>query len=268
MILLQGKSQLGTTSAVNGNSILKNEKPWPANSSKVMRGITFGGYKGVAHWVVLAKSNINTFADLKGKKVMAVREGEPSYEDMWRAAITAYGMTEKDIVAVPELGLANQTIALKEGRTDAFMVMTGVPTAALMELANTNPIRLLSHTEAGAKAAIGKLPWMARPDTIPAGTYKGQDKDVIALMVNLGISARAELPESLVYAIAKALDENIGELKAVHQSFAKWTMKDLANSPYLPYHAGALKYYMEKGLLTPESIEKHKSLLAMTGEKS
>ena len=54
----------------------------------------------------------------------------------------------------------------------------------------------------------------------------------------------------------------------MHKAFGEWTIEGLVNKPYCPYHAGAFKYYTEKGLLTDESIAKHKSLLSQIGQEN
>lgn len=267
MLVFQGKSQLATSNAPNCGFAMRNTAPWPADSSKILRAITFA-YETHNHWTVRADSAINTFEDLKGKRVMCKREGEASFEDVWRATLEAYGLSEKTVTIMPELGLGNQTTALKEGRADCIMHYGTAPVPGIVELATTTPVRVISHNAAKLDAVFKKLPWINWPYTIPAGTYKGQDKDALVLAHALGIIIRKDVPDDLVYAIVKAIDEHIADLNAVHPAFKKWTIKDLANNPFAPYHAGAYKYYMEKGYLTPQSIEQNKAMLAVIGERS
>jgi hypothetical protein len=266
MLMLQGKSHLATNNAPNAGYIMKNAPPWPADANKIYRGLTFGAYESQDQWLVRADSPINSFSDLKGKKGMVDRVGEPAFEDLWPIILETYGVAKKDFTATPDLSIPNQATALKENRTDVIMFYGAAPVPQVVELSQTVPIRLLSHTDAGLKTVLSKLSWVAAPHTIKAGTYKGQDKDVLTLKFFLGVCVRKDVPDDLVYAIAKTLDEHIAELQATHASFKTWTMKDLANSPYGPYHAGAYKYYTEKGLLTQESIDKHKAFLQQIGQ--
>jgi TRAP transporter TAXI family solute receptor len=265
MLMLQGKSQLATNNSPNAGYILKNAAPWPADANKVYRGLTFGGYESQNQWMVRADSPIKTFADLKGKKGMVDRQGEPAFADVWPAVLAAYGVDKKDFTATPDLNIASQATALKENRTDIIMFYGAAPVPNIVELTQSTPVRLVSHTPEGIKKVLSSLPWVANPHTIKAGTYKGQDADAIELKFFLGVGVRSDVPESLVYQMAKAIDEHIDELKATHASFKTWTIQDLANSPYGPYHAGAYKYYTEKGYLTQESIDKHKEFLKQIG---
>lgn len=266
MLMLKGSSQLATNNAPNSAYIMKNAPPWPSNGSKLFRGLTFGCYETLNQWLVRGDSSINSFSDLKGKRIMAARQGEVTFEDVWNAVLEVYGVPKKEATVMPELGIGNQATAIKEGRADVIMFYGAAPVPQIVELQQSVPIRLLSHTDAGLKATLGKFVWTARPHTIKAGTYKDQDKDVLTFKFNLGVGVRSDVPDDMVYAIAKTLDENFEEFKAAHAFFKNWTMKELANYPYAPYHAGAYKYYMEKGYLTKESIDQHNAFLKQIGE--
>jgi hypothetical protein len=77
----------------------------------------------------------------------------------------------------------------------------------------------------------------------------------------MGVRVRKDVPNSMVYEMAKAIHENLAELTVIHPAFKRWTPEMLANGPFVPYHPGALKYYQDAGLITPESLAKHKELL-------
>jgi TRAP transporter TAXI family solute receptor len=267
MLLIKGDAQLAAITACENIYAFDDRKPFPKGSSKILRAITFGEYSSVGHWIVRADSDIQSIPDLKGKRVMCVRPKQALYQDNWKATLAAYGMTEKDIVAKPALGQRDACAALREGRTDAFFHHSAAPGPAFMELALTTPIRLIPLSEAAFKQVKEKCPWVSAY-VVRAGTYKGQTKDALQTATFSGIVARNDLPDDLVYNIAKAIDENIDQLRSVHKAFRKWTMKGLVNGPVTcPYHAGALKYYKEKGLVTPESLKTHEELLAKSGEK-
>jgi TRAP transporter TAXI family solute receptor len=267
MLLIKGDAQLAAITACEKIYAFYDRKPFPKGSSKIVRGITFGEYKAVGHWIVRADSDIQSIPDLKGKRVMCVRPKQALYQDNWKATLAAYGMTEKDIVAKPALGQRDACAALKEGRTDAFFHHSAAPGPAFMELALTTPIRLIPLSEAAIKRVKEACPWIS-PLVVPANTYKGQTKDALQTATFSGIVARNDLPDDLVYNIAKAIHENIEQLRSVHKAFRKWTMKGLVNGPVTcPYHAGALKYYKEKGLVTPESLKTHEALLAKSGQQ-
>jgi len=262
--MVKGDSQLSSISGAEVVYALQKKAPLPPGSDAIIRGLFWGEYESDTTFVVRADSNLNSIADLKGKRVMASRPGQALYEDNWRATLEAYGMTEKDITLMPALGQAEAAQALKEGRADCIFQASATPAPAYVELANAVPIRIISLSDAAVKNVLDKLPW-TKKKVVPAGAYKGMDKEAVITTALAGTMVRKDLPDDLVYAIAKAVDENIGELTSVHPSFKTWTIKGLANTPYGIYHAGAFKYFSEKGYLLPESIAKHKAFLTQVG---
>ena len=73
MLLVKGDAQLAAITACEKIYGFYDRSPFPKGSSKILRGITFGEYKAVGHWIVRAKSEFQSIPDLKGKRVMCVR---------------------------------------------------------------------------------------------------------------------------------------------------------------------------------------------------
>jgi TRAP-type uncharacterized transport system substrate-binding protein len=56
--------------------------------------------------------------------------------------------------------------------------------------------------------------------------------------------------------------EHLDEIQAVHNSLKSLTKDTIATGLFVPLHAGAFRYYKEKGLI-PANMERfHKDLLA------
>ena len=267
MVMVKGDAQLCGATGPEIVYACREIEPFAKGDSEILRGLFFGEYKSTCHWVVRADSDIKTIPDLKDKRCMFNRPGQALYEDNWRAILEAYGMSEKDIVLMPALKQGDAVTALKEGKADAFFHHSSAPMPAMMEAEITTPFRLLPLSEEAIDHLLEKLPWTAR-QTIPANTYKGQTEEVKWTYSQAGIFVRKDLPDDLVYDIAKAVDEHIADLQAVKKDFAKWEFKNLVNNPYGPYHAGVYKYCTEKGYLTPESIKMHENWLKELGQES
>ena len=261
MLMVRGGSEMAAVTAPEEYYSYFEKKPFKKGTAATTRGMLFGEYSSMAHWVVLADSDIKTIADLKGKKVMCRRPGQALYQKVWKTTLAAYGMKPSDIIAMPALSHRGATDALKEGRCDAFFHYSSAPGPAFVELSMTTPIKLLSMGKKEAEYVKNHIAW-ADIDVIPANTYKGQTEPTTVAMAHAGIMVNSKLSESLVYQIVKTINENFDELRRIHPSFAKWTMKGLVNGPLCPYHPGAYKYYMEQELLTEKSIQANKNLLA------
>jgi TRAP transporter TAXI family solute receptor len=220
-----------------------------------------GGYDGAYHVVVRADSNIKTIADLRGKRFMAHRPGTPFYEDVWPVLLEAYGLSRKDVTIRPAMSPKEQTQALKEGRTDAFLLTGGIPNPSVTELSFSCPIRLLGVTKEKAEAITAKVPYLYTI-TAPANAYKGQTESTLVMTYPDGIVLTKELPADFVYTMTKTLFEHMDEIQTVHNSLKSLTKDTIATGLFVPLHAGAFRYYKEKGLI-PANMERfHKDLLA------
>ena len=74
---------------------------------------------------------------------------------------------------------------------------------------------------------------------------------------------RAGLAEEAVYQMVKALWENYKELAPIHPLLKGWTPDRFASKEArIPYHPGAVKFYMEKGAWTSEMEKLQRELLA------
>ena len=86
--------------------------------------------------------------------------------------------------------------------------------------------------------------------TIPAGLYKGLEKDVTVFGVGATFVSSTKTSEDTVYQIVKAVFENFDRFKRLHPAFANLKKEDMIrNNLSAPLHPGAEKYYKEAGLM-------------------
>jgi hypothetical protein len=83
--------------------------------------------------------------------------------------------------------------------------------------------------------------------TIPLALFRGVDRPIPTVMrPNHFIYVRDDAPDDFVYAIAKALDEH-RELFQVQLEPWYDDPRTVTDSKTIPMHAGAMKYYRERG---------------------
>ncbi len=87
--------------------------------------------------------------------------------------------------------------------------------------------------------------------TLPADSFRGQSVDVKLPTTSTTVIVSEEMSDDLAYTITKAIVENADKLAAAHQALAgfdptKGWQPEVVN---LPLHAGAEKYYRERGWL-------------------
>ncbi len=199
------------------------------------------------HLVALADSGINSVADLKGKRVSLDEPGSGTYVDA-KLILEANDVALEDVTAEALKGGAAAE-ALRNGKIDAFFVVAGYPTGAVVELASAADIKLVPIDGDGAAALTDKYGFFASSD-IPEGTYEGVDATTtVAVGAQWFTSAKED--DELIYNITKALwNEQTRKLLDVGHAKGKTITVDTAlNGVGVPLHAGAERFYKEAGVL-------------------
>lgn len=199
------------------------------------------------HLVAMADSGIDSVADLAGKRVSLDEPGSGTYVDA-NLILEANGLSVDDLTAEALKGNAASE-ALRNGKIDAFFVVTGYPTGALVELASAAKIKLVPIDGDGAAALTDKYGFFAVSD-IPTDAYEG-----VAGVTTVAVGAQwftsAKEDEELVYNITKALwnEESRKLLDVGHAKGKTITPATALAGIGVPLHAGAERFYKEAGLI-------------------
>jgi len=202
-------------------------------------------YSEVVQIAASKKSGIKTIADLKGKRV-SIGDAGSGVEFNAKQILEGYGLTFDDIVK-NNLSFKESAEGLQNNTLDACFITAGVPNSALQELAFTNGLVLIPVDGEAAEKICKKYSFYTKT-IIPGGTYKGSEEDVAALAIKATIAVNANLDEATVYAMTKALFENLDELSQAHAKGKEVSAAAAVTGISVPFHAGALKYFKELGL--------------------
>ena len=195
--------------------------------------------------LVTMDPEIKSVADLKGK---AVSIGAPNSGVYFNAmdVLAAAGMTEADIQ--PQyLSFADSADGLKDGKIDAAFIVAGAPTAAISELCATNSAYLVPIDGAIADKLMQDSPFYTAY-VIPANTYKGQEADVTTITVKATLIVSADASEDAVYDLTKAIFANASAIANENGKGAELSVENATSGMTAPFHAGAAKYFAEKGV--------------------
>ncbi len=205
-------------------------------------------YASPIHVVTIAGSGIETFEDLKGKRISSGAPGSATETQTFRL-LEAAGLDKDRDVKRERLSVAESGSALKDRKIDAFFWGGGVPTAAVTDLAASPGVTIkLIDIDHLLDPIVKKYGRIFAASTIKAGSYPGQTKDNKGFSAWNQVMATDKMSDDMAYAITKAVFENKADLVAVHkeaQNIQLATQTD-KESP-APYHPGALKYLKEKG---------------------
>ena len=189
--------------------------------------------------------SIQSVADLKGK---AVSIGAPGSGVYFNAVdvLNAAGLTENDIKAQYQ-SFADSTDALKDGKIDAAFIVAGAPTPAITELCTTNDAWLVPIDGEIADKLMASCPFYTAYE-IPAGTYEGQTENVTTVTVKATLIVSADASEDDVYNLTASIFDNIDAITAEHGKGAELSIENATSGMSAPFHAGAAKYFAEKGV--------------------
>lgn len=215
------------------------------NPQKFLRGMVVA-YPEIIQLVVSTKSGINSFEDLKGKRVSFGSVGgsvTQTSEQIFKAA----GLDPAKDIKVEYLGHADATAAFADRRIDAAINMGALGISSVTEPTTTGTVKLISLPESAIKAMCASRPYFS-PATIPAGTYKGQTEPIYTFQSPNIIAVTEKLPDDLVYNMTKELFANKQDL--VNVAKVMEAMKpDEVGQIRIPLHPGAERYYREIGVL-------------------
>ncbi|MBE7045514.1 MAG: TAXI family TRAP transporter solute-binding subunit [Ruminococcaceae bacterium] len=188
---------------------------------------------------------IKSVADLKGKSVSIGAPGSGVYFNAIDV-LTAAGLAETDIKAQYQ-SFADSADALKDGKIDAAFIVAGAPTPAITELCTTNDAYLVPIDGAVAEKLMADCPFYTIYN-VPAGTYKGQTEDVQTVTVKATLIVNADAAEEDVYKLTAAIFDNIDAITAENAKGAELSIENATSGMTAPFHAGAAKYFAEKGV--------------------
>ena len=202
-------------------------------------------YPNYIQIVASADSGIKSLADLKGKRV-AVGAPKSGTELNARAIFKGAGMSYDDFSKTEYLPFGESVELLKNRQLDATLISAGLGVAAIRDLATAVKIVIVTiPTEVTAK--IGDAAY--QPATVPANTYDGQTAEVQTIAIRNFLATHSGVSDDAVYAMTKAMFDNLGDLQAAHAAAKGISREAAAQGMPLPLHSGAEKYYREQGLL-------------------
>ncbi len=214
----------------------------------------FGLWPEASQFVYAKNSGITGWDTLKGKKIAV---GPPASGTEFSTRVVLKGLAEltfDDIV--PEyLGYSEAGQAIQNGRIDAALLEAGIPTSAVTELyAGRTEVDMLPIEGELLDKLMAEAPWYA-PVTIPAETYPKQDKDIPLVGVKCALLASPKLEAELVYKMLQVIYADKENFLKEHAVFYKVDFDSpLAGLYGAPLHAGAVKFYREKGFEIPEAL--------------
>lgn len=203
--------------------------------------------------VVKADAPYSLVADLKGKKINLGATGtgvRETTEDL----LAAFAWSPSDRANMTGLATDKAGKALCAGEIDAAAYVIGHPSKTLMDLSKSCAVKILSMRPEAIQAAQSNAAYYTGV-TIPAGLYPNQAEPVTTLGVRATVVTSAQVSEQVVHALTAATFEDLASIKRTSPAVSTLESNQMVRSALTaPWHPGALKYYVERGLVTPEEV--------------
>ncbi|OAZ91328.1 TAXI family TRAP transporter solute-binding subunit [Halomonas sp. G11] len=208
-------------------------------------------YPNAVQLVTLADSDIESLADLEGKRVSVGAPGSGT-ELNARAVLEANGLSYEDFT--PQRLNFNETAdAIRDGDIDAGFWSVGPPTSSIMNLATTRDIRIIGLSDEEVANAREEVEVFA-PYQLQEGLYEGMDETVQTIGIPNVLVVNSDMDEDLAYQLTQLLFENTDELIAVHPAANDTTVEFTMESTPVPLHPGAIRYFEEVDAEIPDRL--------------
>jgi TRAP transporter TAXI family solute receptor len=206
-------------------------------------------YPNPGMFVVRADSSYQHIKDLKGKTV-AFGTRASGLRILVVDVLNGMGLLpEHDFDQVILDKAADGPRLVLEKKVEALWG-AGIGWPGFVKVANSPAgARFLAPSAEQIKQIIAKRPHL-KSMSVPAGTYQGQDKEIHSVGLWSLILVRPDVPDELVYRLARAIHHGQGLLVKQLQQGRYTTLENtILQVPAARLHPGAARYLREAGLL-------------------
>jgi len=242
--------------------------PYKGKIMKNIRAVT-GNNPVLVAIMTDAKYGIKSMEDLKGKgyTISLHVKGSSAFSAVADKVLEFYGLGPEDVKSIPHVDKTEATSGLKEGRFKVIVEAAYAlqPMPYFMELDRDINMRMIPLSQKCIEFVEKEVPGFGY-GSLPPGLYKGISEEKTTVGLNSGVFCRAELPASFVYEVCRLIFEQPSRAEWERLApYHKLFVPEKAKAFLTPLHAGAVKYYKEKGFWSESMESRQKKVLAEMG---
>jgi len=208
-----------------------------------LRAISFL-YGAELDLLVLKNSPIQTYYDLKGKRIALGAAGSGVYE-VANELMDAFKIA-KDTYKPLHLGYKEVIEGLQDGSIDGGFVAGAYPIPAIQELSVRKEVRVVPVDEKVLKKLTTDEPTYYAKN-LKAGSYRGMDKDTPVLVSGAVFLTHSQVNSDLMYKRTKAIYDHVNEIIEVHPVAKEMAVENRKLTVTFPIHPGVEQYFKELG---------------------
>ena len=204
-------------------------------------------------------SGIERIEDLAGRKVMWDTKAVGVFYWAGKYLLDYYDLHD-EIVSIPSPVPADRAEALRAGQVDAYACSTQYQA---MEIIHSSVgMRMLDIPPEAAAWVHARHPALYA-SICPAGYNGGMvTRDVPVLAASTALHARADLDDDVVYQVLEAIYDHFDEFASTHPTLPSMSLDRAVSLDSInPYHAGATRFFADRGVWTAEADAMQQRLL-------
>lgn len=205
-------------------------------------------------------SGLKEIRELRGKKISWGWSAFPQNIGLTLGNLFSAGLTIDDVKTVPMTEVVAGVKAVQEGRVDASSCAVGM--GAIAEADALVGVRFLRGVMGPEADKAGQRAMQGCYTTIQKAGPPGVPEDTPIWSAPLGIQVPSKMPDHVVYKLVETWWTHHKEYAPIHPLLRFWTPETFINKYItLPYHNGAIQFYKDKGVWTPEMEKIHNKVL-------
>ena len=244
--VMSGELDLGFAQSDAQYTAVKGLAPFKDKSQTKLRAL-FSVYPELFTLVARQDANIQSVADLKGKRVNIGDTGSATHATA-ELVLNAYAISVQELKLVGGIRFADLASALCENKIDAFAVIVGHPNEIIQHAANACATSIAAVAGPEIEQMLKDHPFFGKA-SVPGRMYRGTEQAQASFGVFATLVASADLREPTAYLVTKAVFDNFDKLKLSHPALANISKELMLVGNTAPFHAGAIRYFKETGLM-------------------
>ncbi|MCK2169188.1 TAXI family TRAP transporter solute-binding subunit [Thalassospira xiamenensis] len=234
-LMKEGRVQLAIVQSNNNWEAQKGIAPIPGARSVMSLHDEMGLL------VVRNDSDIESIADLRGKRINIGPEGSASRE-LWLELLSRYKLTLDDLDTVYGVAQDYNELGICENYIDAFGLWIGHP-ASLIEDTLGCGARVVGMGGPLTDEMVKANQYFFN-QVLPAKTYSAQEEAISSYGFKASLIAYEPADPYVVYWITRIVHENIDRMKEMYPTFRSVVADDMfKKGNFLPFHKGAACYW-------------------------
>ena len=242
--IASGQVDLALVRGDNAYQAWHGKKPFNVRSAKLR--VLFSLHHEMVTLLTKKDASILSFAQIVGKPIN-IGEKEADNGRLIESILNSCQISIGDHFLRKE-SHSLSTLLDKEEAQGGFDLLSH-PDEKMKTLASNQPLQFLPVAGQCIEQLVDELPYLDSV-SIPAGLYSGLDNKVPTVGSRIWLVASSDLPDGAVYDVVKAVFEGIEQFRRSDPAFYHLSPRQMLSSFAIPYHVGAVQYYIEKGWYT------------------